>query len=250
MWDRAQRPLLTAQLARSMTTRSSSSRRGFILGAVLIASSIAARLATPTVQAITNEADLELVLPKVVDEWRMVASPLVQVGVSTSTDPSIDQPYNQSVLRSYANPAGEMIQVAVAWGKRQRQEVKIHRPELCYPAQGYRVLSLSDVTFPLRTPEGEPVIGKRMLTRDRNGQIEAVSYWIRIGSIYSDSAWRTRLHIVQEGLHGRIPDGVLVRVSQHVPEGTALGPVYQRQEAFAARMVSLTNSGARALLVR
>lgn len=233
-----------------MTSRSASSRRGFILGTILVAAAVAARLATPTVHAINNEADLEQTLPKVIDEWRMVASPLVQVGVSTDTDPSIDQPYNQSVLRSYANPSGEMIQVAVAWGKRQRQEVKIHRPELCYPAQGYRVLDLSDTTFPLNTPAGLPIIGKRMLTRDRNGQIEAVSYWIRIGSIYSDSAWRTRLHIVQEGLLGRIPDGVLVRVSQHVPDGTDLGPVYQRQEAFAARMVSLTNSGARALLVR
>lgn len=227
-----------------------SSRRGFILAGVLLASAVAARLATPTLHTIEQEPDLEQALPKRIDEWQQAASPLIQVGVSADNDPSTDQPYNQSVLRTYVNPHGGVIQVAVAWGRHQRQEVKIHRPELCYPAQGFKVLELHDVTFQLNTPTGAPVIGKRMLTQDRNGRLEAVSYWIRIGTIYSDSAWRTRLHIMQEGLAGRVPDGVLVRVSQRIPAGSDLADTYQTQEAFAARLVSLTDTGARALLVR
>jgi EpsI family protein len=226
------------------------SRRSFLVVGSLFASAGVARLITPTLHAIDHEPDLEQALPQHIDDWQMVASPLIQVGVSVDNSPNTDQPYNQSILRTYANTRGELIQLAVAWGRQQRQEVKIHRPELCYPAQGFRVLNLQDTTFPVRTPAGLPIIGKRMLTQDRNGQLEAVSYWIRIGGIYSDNAWRTRLHIVQEGLAGRIPDGVLVRVSQRIPQGTDLAPIYQRQEAFAARLVALTNAGARALLVR
>lgn len=226
------------------------SLKGILIALFLLACALAARWATPTLHAIEHEPDLQQTLPKTIDQWHAIVSPLVQVGLSTNSETSIDQPYNQSILRSYEDDKGHLIHLAVAWGKRQRQEVKIHRPELCYPAQGFQVLKLENVDFPLLTPSGERVIGKRMLTKDRNGQIEVVSYWIRIGRIYSDSALKTRLHILQEGLAGRIPDGVLVRVSQRIPEGTPLPAVYERQEAFAARMVALSDSGSRTLLVR
>lgn len=235
-----------------MASRFALSGKSLLIVAALLASAAAARLLTPTLHAIENAPQLDQSLPKTVDAWHFVPSPFVQVGLTTTgaAETSMDQPYDQSILRSYQDNEGNIINVAVAWGERQRQEIKIHRPELCYPAQGFQVIKLDNVSFPLNTPAGEPVIGKRMLTRDRNGQIEAVSYWIRIGSVYSDSAWKTRLHILEEGLAGRIPDGVLVRVSQRIPDGTNLEAVYKRQEAFAARLATLTDAGSRALLVR
>jgi EpsI family protein len=235
-----------------MATRFALTGKSLLIAGTLVVSAAAARLLTPTLHAIENAPQLEQSLPKVIDAWHFVPSPFVQVGLTTggAAETSMDQPYDQSILRSYRDNHGNLINVAVAWGERQRQEIKIHRPELCYPAQGFQVIKLENTTFPLNTPAGEPVTGKRMLTKDRNGQIEAVSYWIRIGGVYSDSAWKTRMHILQEGLAGRIPDGVLVRVSQRIPDGTNLEAVYQRQEAFAARLATLTDAGSRALLVR
>jgi EpsI family protein len=232
-----------------MKPSSSTLLRSVVVAMALGASAVVAMVATPTVHEIQNAADLERTVPRQFGAWHEQANPLVQVSLSTG-ETTFDQPYDQSVMRSYVDNDGHLIQVALAWGKRQRQEVKIHRPELCYPAQGFSVVSLRDVTFPLKAPDGIPVTGKRMLAKDRNGQLEAVSYWIRLGSIYSGTAWETRLHILKEGLAGRVTDGVLVRVSQRVTPGADTEAIYRRQEQFAAELVSASPSDARPLLVR
>ncbi|MDI1259299.1 exosortase C-terminal domain/associated protein EpsI [Aquabacterium sp.] len=232
-----------------MKSSSSTLVRSVIVSVILGASAVLAMVATPTVHEIQNASILESSVPRQIGPWRELPNPRVQVSLSTG-ETTYDQPYDQSVMRSYVDDTGHMIQVALAWGKRQRQEVKIHRPELCYPAQGFTVESLTDVTFPLSTPDGHPVTGKRLMAKDRNGNLEAVSYWIRLGGTYSGNAWETRLHILKEGMAGRITDGVLVRVSQRVVPGTNVDELFQRQEKFAAAMVSASPAEARTLLVR
>ena len=54
------------------------------------------------------------------------------------TDP--EAPYDDVLMRSYTNAHGEVVMLALAYGRHQRQEIKIHRPELCYTSQGYAVL--------------------------------------------------------------------------------------------------------------
>jgi len=46
-------------------------------------------------------------------------------------------------MRAYQNSQGQIVYLALAWGEQQRQEVKIHRPDLCYVAQGFKVWRLS-----------------------------------------------------------------------------------------------------------
>lgn len=231
-----------------MTSRFTFTGKGLFVGVTLAVAAIGARMLTPTLHNMDAAPVLEHTLPKLLGEWSLIETATVQVGLSTDT--SMSQPYNQSVMRSYTDNKGHVINLAVAWGEKQRQEIKIHRPELCYPAQGLQVVTLEDVTFPIRSADGSNVIGKRMLTRDHNGQYEVVSYWIRIGNVYSDSAWQTRKHIFTEGLAGRIPDGVLVRVSQRAADQSQLSTIYARQEEFARELVAATPLHSRELLVR
>lgn len=224
------------------------SPRALLIGLTLLLAAAGARLMTPTLHAMGPVPDIDRHLPKTVGAWQVIETATVPVSLTEGT--SMSQPYNQTVMRSYGDRRGHVINVAVAWGEKQRQEIKIHRPELCYPAQGFQVLNLTDVRFPIPNAGGQPVLGKRMLTRDRNGQIEAVSYWIRIGGIYSDSAWQTRLHIFKEGMAGRIPDGVLVRMSQRLADERELSAAYSLQEQFAAELVARTEAQTQHLLVR
>lgn len=225
-------------------------KKSLAIALALVMGAVLAAFAKPHMHEVVNVADLQTSIPGVIGAWHERPDPRVQVSLNVGSDTNINQPYDQSILRTYTDDQGHTIQVALAWGKHQRQEVKIHRPELCYPAQGLAVKSLSDIDFPLITPDGQPVKGKRMLAQNRNGQLEAVSYWIRLGSTYSGSAWETRLHILKEGLAGRITDGMLVRVSQAVPKGDDLQAVYRRQESFAAQLVERSPTQARSLLVR
>jgi EpsI family protein len=99
--------------------------------------------------------------------------------------------------------------LALAWGRRQSQEVKVHRPELCYTSQGFQILSKQTGMLELATRE-IPVT--RMVARRRLRE-EPVTYWIRLGDRFSSGPFDTRLTLIKEGLLGNVPDGILVRVS-------------------------------------
>jgi EpsI family protein len=214
-----------------------------LLGTYALAAAV-----TPRVAATGVSVELERSVPTSFGNWRQVASPVAQVSVSTTaTDPNQDQPYDQLLMRGYRNDAGQTIFLALAWGESQRQEIKIHRPELCYPAQGYRISSLTGTTFAGLSTAEAPVTGKRMVVH-YGSATDAVVYWIRIGSVFSDSAWETRGHIVREGLNGRIPDGILVRASMRTdgrPE--SLERAFKQLEGF---VVELTQAAPSAPLVR
>ncbi|MGE5452611.1 MAG: exosortase C-terminal domain/associated protein EpsI [Acidobacteriota bacterium] len=234
----------------AISLRQGFSAKTLVLCAALVAAAAAAMVARPTLKEDQSPPALDLTVPKLVGEWRALDSSLIQVGVNETAATDINQPYDQTVMRSYQNPQGHVIQVALAWGRHQRQEVKIHRPELCYPAQGLRVESLHDVTFPLTTPRGDPVVGKRMVAFDRSGQKEVVSYWIRIGHVYSSGAWATRKHILLEGLAGHVTDGILVRVSQRIANDQDEKSAFERQEQFAAQLVNATPDVSKHMLVK
>lgn len=205
----------------------------------------------PTIIEGAAPPPLNQIVPKAFGAWRDLPNPMVQVETFVNGEgASRDQPYDDLVSRTYTNGEGEQIMVALAYGKHQRQEIKIHRPELCYPAQGWRVLKLTPVTFPFQTPSGQPVIGHRLLTQKGNGPIEAVSYWIRIGDSYSDSAWQTRMTIMKEGLQGRMTDGILVRVSERMAPGQSEEATFKRLESFAEQLVASTRSDGRHLLLK
>jgi EpsI family protein len=141
--------------------------------------------------------------------------------------------------------------LALAYGKNQRQEIKVHRPELCYPAQGFKVLSIHPQTFQgiHSAVNDSDVTGQRMVV-DAKGSKEIVSYWIRIGDTYSSSPWRIRWQILQEGLQGRMTDGILVRVSQRVSADTDPVPHHQLLEKFAGELVAALPKSTSAYLVR
>lgn len=224
-------------------------RRTWLIAAILVGSASIAWIARPKLKDDAPQVSLEATVPKAFAQWRAIESSTIQVGL-TETETDINQPYDQTVLRSYQDTQGHVINVAIAWGKRQRQEVKIHRPELCYPAQGLRVEKLTPTTFPITSLHSEAVTGNRMIALDRSGQKELVSYWIRIGHIYSSSAWATRKHILLEGLAGHVTDGVLVRVSQRVSNDQDERVVFSRLEKFAAELVKATPENTKALLIK
>ena len=186
------------------------------------------------------------IVPSSFEDWHQIETPdaLVDPNAGTSRDAG---PYDDVLMRAYGNSRGEIVLLALAYGRSQHQELKIHRPELCYVAQGFRVLSRREVTFP--GSGAAPVAGERMLVQSP-ARVEAVSYWIRIGDTYSRSAWATRYYIFLQGLRRRQLDGVLVRVSQIVDAPVSVSERrFRLQEQFAADLVRALPADARRLLV-
>ncbi|MFN7641993.1 MAG: exosortase C-terminal domain/associated protein EpsI [Burkholderiales bacterium] len=205
-------------------------------------------LMTPTTSMSPPGAvDLEAMVPKQFGAWTYVPSAVTQVDLSVKRDGdegSNTRVYDQVLMRTYRNPQGQSVMLALAWGRQQRQEVKIHRPELCYIAQGFRIES----SRPLEGLGDGSVRGTTLLTASTR-RFEPVIYWVRIGDTLSSSAWQTRLYILREGIAGRIPDGILVRTSQVMRNGSQVEASLEVQRQFLADLVAAVPPAQRAVLV-
>ena len=222
---------------------------------VSLSMAVAALLAwsmTPS-STITGESpNLAGVIPRAFGEWVEIPASGFQV------DPAIDEtdrsnangPYDDVLMRSYRHSGnGRTIDLAVAYGRTQVQERKIHRPELCYTSQGFRMVSLKPVSLSMDESSFEHISARRMVVESPD-RLDAVSYWIRIGDTFTDDPWVTRYYLFREGLKGRLHDGVLVRVSQTFAGGESVSEqAFLLQEEFLRTLSSALSPSGRKLIL-
>lgn len=221
----------------------------YVTVGVLMAMAYGAAIAlTPARNAVPEgSVNLEKMIPQQFADWKEVKTGAIQMDLAprNGEERSTDQPYDQTLMRTYLRKDGAVIMLAVAYGRTQRQEVKIHRPELCYVAQGFDVGRKELVEMNLG---GQATVPAYRLVSRNDRRTEPVTYWIRIGDKITTSAWQSRWRILIEGLHGRIPDGILVRVSQVVPTTEGIAGSYTTQEEFLRALNDSVDPSTRKLL--
>ena len=127
---------------------------------------------------------------------------------------------------------GSRVMLALAFVKEQQQDIKVHRPEVCYPSQGMSVEKYLVVQS--NWDKALPIV--RLHTRS-HGRLELVSYWIRTGQAYPITGLETRWQLFKDGLRGVIDDGMLVRVSTIVNDRDNIDQTFERQETFLRDLV-------------
>lgn len=208
--------------------------KSLLVYALLALSAISAMLMTPQLYAIKTTPNFEKIIPNAFGEWKQIPDPFLQVGLSTGNNNQINLLYDQVLMRTYANSKGDRVMLALAYAREQKQDVKIHRPEVCYVAQGFQLIKQTPHFINIDT--FKPIAAQRLLMKSPN-HLEAVSYWIRIGNDYPTSGLAARLKILREGLNGKILDGILVRVSTVLNEDAATTRIYNTQEEFLKELV-------------
>jgi EpsI family protein len=121
----------------------------------------------------------------------------------------IEKLYDQTLSRTYVNPRGERVMLSIAYGGDQSKTLQLHLPEVCYVAQGFQMMKTGDGE--LGTRYGALPV-KRLVAR-QNERNEPITYWITIGDKAVLSGIQQKLQRLAYGLSGKIPDGMLVRVS-------------------------------------
>jgi EpsI family protein len=174
----------------------------------MLAASLAAVVARPTQQAIPQDTSLAVLVPTQFGAWREVPETVVQV-VNPQTQELLDRLYSEILQRTYVNSEGYRIMLSLAYGSDQRGALAAHKPEVCYPAQGFAVHSNEPAR--LETVWGD--IPARRLATSRGPRHEPVTYWFTVGDMASPSQIEKRLVEIRFALTGRIPDGMLFRVS-------------------------------------
>ena len=152
--------------------------------------------------------DLEAMIPKQFGPWHMVD--LAPQIVDPETRAELDKIYNQTLSRTYVNANGQIIMLALAYGGNQSNGMQVHKPEVCYPAQGFQIVQQPKVSK-LALPYG--YIPVRRLVAQRGERVEPITYWITVGDAVATTSIERRLQRIKYGVTGVIPDGLLFRVS-------------------------------------
>ena len=167
---------------------------------------------------------LEDTVPKQFGEWKLLPESTAQV-VNPQTQQLLDKLYSQLLTRTYVDAKGYQVMLAMAYGDEQRGDLQAHKPEVCYPAQGFKVNSNEPTE--LGTPFG--AIAARRLSTHLGNRREPVTYWFTMGDTAVKSKFEQRMVEVRMGLTGQVPDGLLFRVSSIDPSPER---AWQRQAAF------------------
>lgn len=181
---------------------------------------------------------LEKIVPRQFGDWR-IDDTMVPVSVSADVQERLDEIYSQTLSRTYANDQGQRIMLSIAYGADQSGDGnQVHRPEFCYTAQGFQLLSSR--VGQLVTQYG--VLPVRRLLAVQGPRNEPITYWITIGDKATLPGLQRKLNQLRYGLTGVVPDGMLVRVSSINPDTDS---AYELQAAFVRDLLASMEPQAR-----
>ena len=171
-----------------------------------------------------QKIDLESLIPRQFGDWKIDATiaPLI---ANPEHEAIIQTIYDQTLTRTYVNTKGDRIMLSIAYGGDQSDRMQVHKPEACYPAQGFQILKKANDVF--KTGGGE--IPVRRLVATMGPRIEPITYWSTIGDTVAVNDIKWKLQQLKFGLTGKIPDGLLFRVSSIRADEQA---AYAMQDAF------------------
>lgn len=122
----------------------------------------------------------------------------------------IQKVYSQTYAKTYRHTSGRRIMLSLAYGRDQSHETQIHKPEVCYPAQGFIIKQKYKDEVQL----GSSRLPVMRLTAVAGHRSEPITYWIRVGDDLARGSVEQNLSRIRSGLAGIIPDGILFRVSE------------------------------------
>jgi EpsI family protein len=174
-------------------------------GAAMLASAL-----TPRQKIADTRARFQLaaMVPIQFGEWE-VDNRIIPLQVDPATQAKLDRIYNQTLSRTYINRDGQRVMLSLAYGGDQGDNMGVHKPEICYAAQGFEISASHAAS--LATPFGGLPVTR--LVAVQGARREPITYWITIGNRAVLPGMDQRLLQLKYGLSGTVPDGMLVRVS-------------------------------------
>lgn len=217
--------------------------RNLLIGAAMVVVALAALLYKPLPLAAAQgpKIDLESLIPKQFEGWQM-DDPSMTLRSSPEQEEALKKIYSQILTRTYASSQGTRVMLSVVYGDGIDRQLDIHRPEICYPAQGFSVSKYTDQV--IRTLSGG--LSVRRLVAQNGQRIEPISYWIKVGDKAVSSSFERKLQKLIQGLTGRADSGLLARVST-IQNDEVLA--FKEQEAFINAMLQAMPAEQRKLLI-
>lgn len=188
-------------MMREAHARLATTARALVVAALMLAVAAGAASVMPAPSAAGPAPDLQSMLPEAFGEWS--AAPIAEAVLPKE----IDLKRGEAIAyRAYQDRAGRVVTLVAAYGPPLGDSVRLHRPESCYVAQGYRIAE--------RTIAMLDLAGRRAavirLSAESPTRAETISYWLRSGEAFTADSTAAQLEVFRKR---RNLDGALVRVS-------------------------------------
>jgi EpsI family protein len=180
------------------------------LGIAMAGTAVLSGALTPTHKVAATQAQFSLdqMIPRHFGNW-VVDDSLAPLRPDETQKELLATLYDQTLGRTYVDGAGQHVMLSIAYGGDQSKQLQLHLPEVCYVAQGFDMVK--DQQGELDTRYGRVPV-KRLVMR-QNARNEPITYWVTIGDKAVMSGLGQKYQRFIYGLSGKIPDGMLVRVS-------------------------------------
>lgn len=207
--------------------------RHFAIGLAMLAGAGLTVAMTPTklVAGDRGQLDLEALVPLSFGDWRLDTS-VRPIEPAPDLKAKLQQIYTATLSRTYTNSRGERIMLSMAYGAGANEGLQTHVPDVCYPAQGFELLGRQ---FGVIQNRFSDIAVTRLMTRLGPRQ-EPLTYWLTVGDEVTRVGLRWKLAQLKYGLTGRVPEGLLVRVSSI---GGDMEAEYRLQQAFVQQLLEV-----------
>ncbi len=215
-----------------------------VIGLAMFAAAGMALALKPTVKVADSgpKIDLETLIPKTFGDWKIdeTIAPLI---ANPEQEAMLSRVYNQTLTRTYINSRNERIMLSIAYGGDQSDNMAVHKPEVCYPAQGFQILRSPTIST-FATDDGS--IPVKRLVATQGPRIEPITYWTTVGDAVEVDGLKWKLQQLKYGLTGKIPDGLLFRISSIQADDAK---AYQTQDTFTRDLLKAMPSGDRQRII-
>ena len=214
-----------------------------VLAVAMISASALTGALTPTVKLAEQQGkfQLETMIPTTFGNWQVDAS-IVPLQADPEQQELLEKIYDQTLSRTYVDRDGQRVMLSIAYGGDQSRALQIHLPEVCYVAQGFDMLDARHDAL----DTGHGIVPVKRLVAKQNARNEPITYWITVGDKAIKSGIEQKMQRFAYGLSGKIPDGMLVRVSTIGPNAAA---AYQVQDRFIRDMLNVVEGRDRTRLI-
>ncbi|UXY14632.1 EpsI family protein [Chitiniphilus purpureus] len=175
---------------------------------MLVAAALAWAMKPTKPLADQHQINLERMIPAQIGDWRLESVQGV-VEVPPDLAAQLSRIYSETLSRVYVDSRGRRVMLSIAYGKDQRDDFRLHRPDICYPAQGFTI----DPPVNKQLQLGGEAMQVRTLAAKLGPRHEAVTYWVTMGERVVGSTAEQKLVQIGYGLRQIIPDGMVFRVS-------------------------------------
>lgn len=214
-------------------------RRTLLVGGAMLAATLPFLLRPMRAEERLGDRTLDMIVPRSFAGWRIVGGDDVVL-------PDEEQElrvYEGVLSRTYGRADGTTVMFVAVYGRAANRRMTIHRPDGCYPSQGFTITRNRDVPIPLAPGL---VVGGREMLADRGERHETVLYWRRLSDETPSDLLAENALYYRRAFAGIVADGALVRMSV-----VGIPPVRARavMTGFAQALYAASSPRAREVLV-